>query len=410
LISWGLDEIPDSAVVVFDRDFRYVLVRGAALRDNGVSAADYEGMLVSDAIPAERWARLEPMYRAALEGRPEERETPGVDPDRRYLVRTRPIRDPAGAVVGGMSVATDVTALRRAEQGRMAGDRRIRLTFESSPIGMALETLDGRFLEVNPALCRMLDRDAGWLLDHGVSDVLDPEQRDADRSARHRVATAEVESMSAERHFLLPDGCDVWVVHALGLLTDPAGAPQNFLSHYLDISETRRTRERMQHLATHDVLTGLLNRAGFWAKAAPLVTHRGRAGTSLALLFIDLDDFKSVNDTIGHAGGDEVLAELGRRIESALRADDLVSRFGGDEFVALLTSIRSPQDAVGVAEHLRREMAKPIVAGGREVRLSASIGVTILGEHDLAEDALARADVSMYRAKAAGGGRSLFRA
>jgi diguanylate cyclase (GGDEF)-like protein/PAS domain S-box-containing protein len=406
LLARGIDEIPGAAVLVFDRALRYVLVRGRALADNGVAAGTYEGRPARACMSAERWAGLEPMYTAALAGRETVTELDGVANGRRYLVRTAPVRDDTGMIIGGASVASDVTELRRAERARAAGERRLQLTFASSPVGMALEDLDGRFLEVNPALCQMLDRPADWLLARRVSDVLDADDRGADLVARDQVASGLLESHSVERRLLRADGSRAWVLHALGLLTDERGAAERFVSHYVDVTEARGARERMAHLATHDGLTGLLNRDGFWSGVAPIVGHPGRAGTGLAVLFIDVDDFKAVNDSLGHAGGDEVLAEIGRRIGACLRSDDLVARFGGDEFVALLTSVREAADAVGVAEQLHRCVRRPIVVGQRSLAVTLSIGLAVVHPGDLSDAAVNRADLSMYRAKAAGGGRT----
>ncbi|MCU0300940.1 MAG: diguanylate cyclase [Candidatus Nanopelagicales bacterium] len=407
LLTRGIDEIPGAAVLLFDHELRYVLVRGRALRDNGVIAEEYEGRPASECLPPHRWAALEPLYRSALAGHAAVTEVEGLLPGRHYIVRTAPVRDAGGTIIGGASVATDVTELRRVQEARTAGERRLRLTFESSPIGMALESLDGWFLEVNPALCQMVGRTSDWLLSHRVADVLDPDETGPDLVTRDQVASGLVDSLAAERRLRRADGSRAWALHAIGLLTDDRGAAQHFVSHYVDITEARGARERMRHLATHDGLTGLLNREGFWTSVAPIVGHPARAGTGLAVLFIDLDDFKAVNDTLGHAVGDQVLAEIGGRIGAALRADDLVARFGGDEFVALLTAVRAPADAAVVADQLHRCVTRPIGVAGREVHVTLSIGLTLVRPDDLAEAALKRADLSMYRAKAAGGGRTV---
>jgi diguanylate cyclase (GGDEF)-like protein/PAS domain S-box-containing protein len=289
----------------------------------------------------------------------------------------------------------------------LATERRMRLMFESSPIGMAIESLEGRFLEVNPALCRILDRTAEWLLGHRVRDVLQAGDVGPDLVVRDQGASGLVDQASNERCLLRPDGSQAWALHAMGLLTDDRGRALSFVSHYVDVTEARGARERMQQLATHDGLTGLLNREGFWAAATPIVGHPGRAGTGLALLFIDLDDFKAVNDTLGHAGGDRVLAEIGRRIGATLRADDLVARFGGDEFVALLTTVRGATDAESAARQLHEHVSRPVRVGEHEVTVGLSIGLTVVRPGDLADAALHRADLSMYRAKVDGGGRTV---
>lgn len=408
LVALGLDEIPGASVLVFDHAMRYLLVRGSAVRDNGMDPDDIEGRLASRVLAPDRWARLEPVYADALAGRTSLIEVDSPDGRSRYLVRTGPIRGAAGEVIGGISIATDVTELRRAQSDREAGERRTRLTFESAPIGMALEDLHGCFLEVNDALCRMLDRDRAWLRGRPGADVIHPHDRAAAEADRVRVVRGEVDSARCEARMLRSDGAQVWVLRSMGLLTDDRGQPQHVVSHYVDVTETRGARERMAYLATHDGLTGLLNRDGFNQGLERIAGHAPRLGTTLAALFMDLDEFKAINDSFGHAGGDAVLATVAERIRESLRADDLVARFGGDEFVALLTSVRSEGDVDVVTRELHRAVGEPIRLVHGEVRVTLSIGVAIIEAEGHVEEALNRADAGMYRAKAEGGSRTWF--
>ncbi len=408
LIALGIDEMPGAAVVVFDRDFCYVLFRGQAVADNTRPTAQAEGQIASEVLPPERWAALEPVYRAALAGQTTMTEVESEDGQRSYLVRTAGVRNPVdGQIIGGASVVTDVTLVRSAERARLASERRSRLTFESAPIGMALEDLDGRFAEVNPALCQMLGRSAQWLLGRSLRDLLNPEDEVADRRLRDSIRSRELASGQGERCLMRPDGEVVWVLHSVGLLTDDHGVAQHHISHYLDITEARGARERMAHLATHDGLTGLLNRSGFLTAIAPILAHPARVGAGLALLFVDLDDFKDVNDWLGHSGGDLVLAEVGSRIRSALRGQDLVARFGGDEFVVLLTGLRRASDAQMIADQVHDRVGSVIEVDGHRIRVRLSIGLAVVGHDERADDALKRADLSMYRAKALGGGQTV---
>jgi diguanylate cyclase (GGDEF)-like protein/PAS domain S-box-containing protein len=410
LIALGIDEIPGAAVLVFDRDMRYHLVRGEAVRVNGVRPEDLEGQVAASVLPAERWANLESSYLRALSGGTATREVESPDGQRRYLVRTAALRRATGEVVGGVSVASDVTEVRRVERARAASEQRTKLAFESAPTGMALESLEGRFLEVNPALCQMLDRSTSWLLAHTTLDVLGEGEVAPDLIMRDRVASQLLESASGEKRLVRADGTALWVLHSIGLLTDDRGAPQQFLSHYVDISLARESRERLQHMATHDPTTGLLNREGFWQRLRTITGHPARGGARLAVLYLDLDDFKVVNDTLGHSTGDRVLAEVGLRIQSALRGDDPVARVGGDEFVVLLTSLREPAEARTVADQLLQRVRQPMHVGGEVLRVDMSVGIAILNPDDSADAALHRADLAMYQAKRGGGGRAVLAA
>lgn len=286
-----------------------------------------------------------------------------------------------------------------------SSERRMRLMFEAAPTGMALEGMDRAFLEVNRALCEMVRRSSERLQREGVEGILHPADEELDRTARAQVAAGEVDSVTSEVRLVRPDGSAIWVLHSLGLLTDELGGAQHFVSHYADITAVRQAREAMRVQATHDPMTGLPNRAGFREGLDRILAHPPRAGRRLAVLFLDMDDLKAVNDEHGHAAGDRVLVTCARRIRSLLRSDDLLARFGGDEFVALLTGIQDPSDARLVSEQVHTVVRAPIpLEDGGEVLVTLSVGVAMVDPEDPAEDAIRRADRGMYRAKESGGG------
>lgn len=293
----------------------------------------------------------------------------------------------------------------------------MQMMFQSAPIGMALEGPDRAFVEVNRALCEMVDRSSQRLLREGLEGILHPADDAVDRAARAQVAAGSIDSVTSEVRLVRPDGAIIWVLHSLGLLTDGLGGAQHFVSHYADITNVRLARETLQLQATHDPMTGLPNRAGFREGLDRILSHPPRAGQRVAVLFLDLDDLKAVNDEHGHAAGDRVLLMCARRIRSLLRTDDLLARFGGDEFVALLTGIRDPSDARMVSEQVHTVVRAPIpLDDGTEVHVSLSIGIAMVDpagpaatvdSGKQADDAIRRADKGMYRAKAAGGGSTV---
>ena len=405
LVALGIDEIPGAAVLVFDRDLRYLMVRGGAVRDNFVQAEELENRRAPDVLPPDRWDCLRPMYEEALRGGSSSADVDSPDGARRYLIRTGPVRARSGEVLGGVSVASDVTELRTAQQAQALSERRMRMTFESAPIGMALESTDGAFLEVNRALCDMVGRSSRWLSGEGVQGILHPADAESDRAARAEVAAGTVDSVTLEIRLVRPDGDIIWVLRSLGLLSDEVGGARQFVSQFADITQGRHAREALRLQATRDAMTGLRDRAGFREGLERILAHRPRADRRLAVLFLDMDDFKAVNDEYGHAAGDRVLVTCARRIQSLLRADDLLARYGGDEFVALLTAIRDPSDARLVSEQVHSVVQAPIpLEDGGEVYVSMSIGVAMVDPGEAAEDAIRRADKGMYRAKEAGGG------
>jgi diguanylate cyclase (GGDEF)-like protein len=188
---------------------------------------------------------------------------------------------------------------------------------------------------------------------------------------------------------------------------DPVfGADGRFLGYRgvgRDITEQKRARDRIQHLATHDALTGLPNRAMVGALIEQGLHSAKRYERSLAILFVDLDGFKAVNDRLGHEAGDEVLRTVAGRFRDALRASDVVARWGGDEFVVLAQEVGDGENVVGVARKLLSAAVAPIAVAANECRISASIGIALFPEHgDSAGTLLKRADTAMYEAKRSG--------
>jgi diguanylate cyclase (GGDEF)-like protein/PAS domain S-box-containing protein len=179
------------------------------------------------------------------------------------------------------------------------------------------------------------------------------------------------------------------------------------ITHYVgtidDISLNKSNEERIRYLAFHDPLTGLANRVLFADRTATGLQRAKREGYSLAIVVLDLDGFKEVNDSYGHAAGDQLLIEIARRLQGVLRAEDTVARFGGDEFTALLPEVVDPQDAVIVAQKILATVAVPVTIRGSQVRVSASIGISIYPTHGEDYQALfTAADTAMYQVKAAG--------
>jgi diguanylate cyclase (GGDEF)-like protein len=161
---------------------------------------------------------------------------------------------------------------------------------------------------------------------------------------------------------------------------------------------------QLEHRAFHDALTGLPNRALFRERVGHALRRRSQAGTPLALLFIDLDDFKTVNDQLGHAAGDDLLAAVARRLLTCVRGEDTVARLGGDEFAVLLEQSSSHEVAVRVAGRILEAMRPPFSLEGHQVQIGASVGVTVSGATEV-DQVLREADVAMYTAKAHGKGR-----
>jgi diguanylate cyclase (GGDEF)-like protein len=201
------------------------------------------------------------------------------------------------------------------------------------------------------------------------------------------------------------DGTEVWVRDEAYAMADHASGRRVSQGLLIDTTDRKRLESRLIHDALHDPLTGLANRVLLRDHLERALARQGRSPGVVALLFVDLDDFKRVNDSYGHAAGDEILVQVAARLVGAVRADDVVGRQSGDEFAVLLGRIVSVEEAVLAAERILRELRRPIPLGGRSIVVGGSIGIAFAAEEDATvEDLVTQADAAMYAAKHKGKG------
>ncbi len=282
-------------------------------------------------------------------------------------------------------------------------EERFSSTMKLAAIGIAHVDHDGRFIYVNPELCEMLGYTEQELRSMTVKDVSHPGDVDATDELREKLHSGAIASFKLEKRYLRKDGSPIWVGLTVAMKRDRNGKPVCDISVVEDISARKSAEERVQYLATHDGLTGLPNRAMFNQLLALAIETTKRYDRKLAVLFIDLDRFKIINDTLGHEAGDVLLREMGARLRECVRAGDVVARLGGDEFVVLLHEIADATQAATVARNVLAAIVRPIVILGHECRVTASIGVCVHpmeGQHDHA--VLKNADMAMYSAKEEG--------
>ncbi|MBN8440644.1 MAG: diguanylate cyclase [Thauera sp.] len=231
--------------------------------------------------------------------------------------------------------------------------------------------------------------------------------RDADTAEARRATDSEAMNSGAptrhEEVLPLAAGTEMIAETVKVPFRDAAGNVAGVIGISRDISDRRRAEDRIRHLAQHDLLTGLPNRALFADRVENAIAAARREHTLLGLLLIDLDHFKAINDTLGHAIGDAVLTEVGHRLRSAIRESDTAARLGGDEFVILLRTIHDEADALNVAEKVRQAVKQPFELDGQRLSISVSVGVALYPLHGEHLDALSlHADQAMYRMKEAG--------
>jgi diguanylate cyclase (GGDEF)-like protein/PAS domain S-box-containing protein len=282
-----------------------------------------------------------------------------------------------------------------------------RAMFDRSPIAIALLTEDERVTRVNAACEQLLGRAAADLLGRRAAELSRPDSAPGRRATDTTISTHD----QYEIHFTRPDGNEIWGrVNSTLLATETGSGPDGnapglILTQIEDITMLRAIQASFAHAATHDRLTGLANRTLVLDRLTAALAGSQHGDGRVAVLYCDLDHFKAINDTLGHAAGDQLLVEVGRRLERAAREQDTVGRLGGDEFVMISRQMHSWAEAGSLAARMMRAVQQRIELAGQPAVPSLSIGVALAALDDSSDSVLATADRAMYAAKAAGGGR-----
>uniref|UniRef100_A0A486XT61 cyclic-guanylate-specific phosphodiesterase n=1 Tax=Rheinheimera sp. BAL341 TaxID=1708203 RepID=A0A486XT61_9GAMM len=272
------------------------------------------------------------------------------------------------------------------------------VSFSSSGIVLTDQRLNIEY--VNPFLIEMIDADAEQLQRQPLANLFSEEM--------HHLEAEISETLAERQHWrgdmlLRHDDRQLWVSLAIAPIRDEKGDISNYVCAMQDISFIKQSQKKMEQLAYYDVLTGLANRSYFRDQLRKAIAMSHRGYYSFALLYFDLDEFKRINDTLGHDAGDELLKEVARRLISRLREEDTIARLGGDEFAVILSGIADRGQASSIASNLQQAFAAPVKLGHQEVSISASIGITVAPEDASEEELLLKhADLAMYEAKARG--------
>ena len=313
-----------------------------------------------------------------------------------------------GAKVLFLAVSTAVASyatswnrrtLQQAVGARRDFEARFKAVFEHSAVGVALLDDRGRIVEANDAMSRLVGGSNLHLIGRQVHEFAPMEHREAGAALVSSIVTDGEPSSSAELRFLRADGTDVWA----SLTVSPARGARNvrLIALAEDVTERKALEARLLHQAFYDGLTGLANRSLFRDRVEHALARSVRDRASVVVLFLDLDHFKNVNDTLGHASGDALLRIVAGRLLNATRGSDTVARLGGDEFAVLLENARTDAEATVVAERIVQSLQTAIeLAPGQAVRVSTSIGIARAAELDTVDELLRNADVAMYAAKA----------
>lgn len=296
------------------------------------------------------------------------------------------------------------------EEGAAAlreSEERFRRAFTNAPIGIALVGFDGRWLKVNKALCDLLGYGESEILSSTFSPYTHRDDLFDVLDSVSKVMSGEEQSCQLEIRYMHRSGRTVWANLNISLTDEVFSASTSLIFQIEDITDKKHAAEKLLYEASHDSLTGLPNRATFVARLeSALGELRANPKYQVSVLFIDLDRFKFVNDSLGHVVGDELLKAIAERLGSAMRPPDMVARLGGDEFVVLVEGRYLRERVTQIADRIQERIGQPFLLNGHEVFTTASIGILNATEkHRSADDIIRDADTAMYQAKRSGKAR-----
>jgi diguanylate cyclase (GGDEF)-like protein/PAS domain S-box-containing protein len=318
------------------------------------------------------------------------------------------VRSDEGVPLYWLGVQIDITERKRAERRLGAAEQRFRTLVDQIPAVTYIDPVDDpeTSLYTSPQIEKMLGyTPEEWREGKLWPKLLHPDDRERILAADERFEAGGEETFSEEYRLLARDGSVVWVREEAVILRDEAGEPLYWQGIFYDLTERKALEERLEHRAFHDYLTDLPNRQLFVDHLRNALDRtRRKRDRKVAVLFTDLDEFKIINDSLGHEAGDVLLTLVAQRLKRCLRPEDSLARFGGDEFVVLIENIEGPEVAVRVAERITEELKRPFFLEGRELFAPSSIGIG-LGDArtKTPESLLMDADTAMYRAKEEGG-------
>ena len=399
-------------VLVWGADGRLTWVSPSVLSVLGWEPEDLIGQEASALLDESEIDRIRAYHRdvyaqGEVSGRMEARYRTADGRYRWMSVDGRAQLDDAGTVIGGIESLRDVQSEVDARTALVESEAQYRLLAENTS-DIVIRWDDGaRVVWVTSSVEAVL----GWkpqdLIGRHISELMFAEDMVRISELKKEIlARGEVDG-NVEARYATADGGWRWMAVRGHAIVDDDGRLLGGVEGLRDIEIEHSYRERLRFLAGHDALSQLANRGEFLAQMGKLLHHETRSGDRFALLFIDIDEFKSINDTWGHEAGDIVISELARRISACVRTDDLVARYGGDEFVAALTAVHDIDDARAVADKIQVAVRDPIILNSHAIRVTVSIGIALVEPGEGLSESLRRADLAVYAAKSHGRNRSV---
>ena len=387
----------------FDMDEVCQYANDAGLRSLGVARSDIPGLTLRAALGESNYAQHDPYVREALQGRRARLQgsIPFQGRAAHFQAHLIPDRIDGGAQRGFYLMTFDVTALKEAEDRRARAERQLRAITDNLPVAITYLDRDERYRFVNRTGLDWIAKPIDAVMGQRLCDVLRPQAYELRREPMARALAGEKVEFDATTG----DGRYLHYVYLPDF--QPDGTVAGLYGLGSDVSALKKVEEQLSLLVRSDALTGLANRYQF-NEALPLALARARrSGAAFALMYLDIDRFKAINDSLGHAAGDEVLKAFAQRLLQSVRTTDTVARLGGDEFVIILEGLHSEDETGCVARKIIANVARPLEVDGRALALTTSIGVAFSAKVQAcdvaaAEALIARADGALYEAKGAG--------
>lgn len=319
-----------------------------------------------------------------------------------------PVRDEYGYLTHFIGIQTNITEQKAAGDRLKNTEEKFRSTFDLAPIGMAITDLEGHYEQVNQAWSQIIGYSVEELLQKNFLDFTHPDDRADDISLNNALSAGETTQFQREKRYIAKDGSIIHVIKQAALVKAANGQPLHVIRQMIDISDRKKMEQQLLQGAFYDSLTGLPNRLLLQERIQQLIkTCQRYPEHHFAVLFLDLDHFKWVNDSMGHHLGDLLLQAFAERIKDCLRESDTLARLGGDEFVVLLNEIHHEAYAVQISQRIHTSLERPFELEGQLVYAEVSIGILPHPEtYDSADAILRDADVAMYQAKSKGRSRS----
>lgn len=405
-----LVERSPNSVELFDSWGRYLSVNVTGQVLLGRKEQDLVGTHYSENWPQDIRPLIQASINKVLSGKQTAFGSSYMRPDRKLLeiyVLLSPIEDDNGLIQGFMAISIDVTELRNAQLALASEKERLSNTLRSIGEGVIATDVSGKVVLLNLTAENLTGWSEKEATGRHVDEIFQTLQDDTNEQEAFSVEavlqTGREISAQGQRSLVSRDGTLLNITETVAPIRDADNNITGAVIAFRDVTHRKVIREKMDYLAHHDPLTGLPNRMLFADRLAQGLAHAKREKHKMAVLFIDLDRFKYVNDTMGHKAGDSLLIEVAHRLNGCLRKSDTLARMGGDEFIIIASKVKSSKDAIAAAERVLNSMAVPVELEGREIYASGSIGISIFPTHGKDAETLVRnADKAMYRAKELG--------